>query len=71
MEIEGSLLLVGLCPVVAITQESNENPTAFLETLKDALQKYTFKGQIPAPMPIRHQDKVTTATAAGLCYLFR
>ena len=24
-----------------------------------------FKGQIPVPMCIRHQDKVTTATAAG------
>ena len=25
-----------------------------------------FKGQIPVPVCIRHQDKVTTATAAGL-----
>ena len=41
MEIEGSLLLVGLCPVPAITQELNENPTAFLERLKEALQKFT------------------------------
>ena len=30
MEIEGSLSLVGLCPVSAITQEPNENPIAFL-----------------------------------------
>ena len=37
MEIEGSLLLVGLCPVSAITQESNGNPIAFLEILKEAL----------------------------------
>ena len=29
-----------------------------------------FKGQIPVPMCIRHQDKVTTATAAGPCSLF-
>ena len=39
MEIEGILLLVGLCPVSAITQEFNENPIAFLERLKEALQK--------------------------------
>ena len=41
MEIEGSLLVVGLCPVSAITQKPNENPTAFLERLKEALQKFT------------------------------
>ena len=41
MEIEGSLLLVGLCPVSAITQEPNENPIAFMERLKEALQKLT------------------------------
>ena len=84
MEIEGSLLVVGLCPVSAITQEPNENPIAFLEMLKEALQKFTnldllrllrgtgdFKGQIPVPMGIRHQDKFPTATAAGPCCLFR
>ena len=76
MEIEGSLLVVGLCLVSAITQESNENPIAFLESLKEALQKFTnldldsyetgdFKGQIPVPMYIKHQNKVTTAPAAG------
>ena len=41
MEIEGSLLLVGLCPVSAITQWPNENTTAFLERLKEAFQKFT------------------------------
>ena len=41
METERSLLLVGLCPVSAITQEYNENPIAFLERLKEALQKFT------------------------------
>ena len=41
MEVEGSLLVVGLCPVSAITQESNENHIAFLESLKEALQKFT------------------------------
>ena len=52
METEGSLLLVGLCPVSAITQEPNENPTAFLERLKEALQKFTnldldsYEGQV-------------------------
>ena len=35
--IEGSLLLVGLCPVSAITQEPSENPIAFLERLKEVL----------------------------------
>ena len=37
MEIEGSQLLVGLCPVSLIIQEPNENPIAFLERLKEAL----------------------------------
>ena len=41
METEGSLLLVGLCPVSAITQEPNKNPIAFLERLKETLQKFT------------------------------
>ena len=41
MEIEGSVLLVGLCLVSAITQESNENLIAFLERQKEALQKFT------------------------------
>ena len=41
MEVEGSLLVVGLCPVSTVTQEPNENPTAFLERLKEALQKFT------------------------------
>ena len=41
MEIEGSQLVVGLCPVSAVTQEPNENPIAFLERLKKALQKFT------------------------------
>ena len=84
IEIEGSLLVVGVCPVSAITQEPNENPIAFLETLKEAFQKFTsldllrllrgtgdFKVQIPVPLCIRHQDKVTIATAAGPCCLFR
>ena len=33
--------VVGLCPVSAITQEPNENTFAFLESLKEALQKFT------------------------------
>ena len=80
MEIEGSLLLVGLCPVSTITQESNRNPIAFLESLKEALPKFTnldldsyegqviFKGQIPVPVCIRHKEKYTTAIAAGSCF---
>ena len=52
MVIEGSLLLVGLCPVSAITQEPNENPITFLERLKEALKKFTsldldsYEGQV-------------------------
>ena len=41
MEIEGSLLVVGLRLVSAITQESSENPIAFLERLKEPLPKFT------------------------------
>ena len=41
---------MGLCPVSAITQEPNENPIAFLERLKEALQKFTnldsYKGWV-------------------------
>ena len=69
--------IISYAQVSAITQEPNENPIAFLERLKEALQKFInldfksdFKGQIPVPMHIRHQDKVTTATAAGPCCLF-
>ena len=76
MEIEGSLLVIVLCLISAITQESIENTIAFLESLKEALQKFTnldldsyetgdFQGQIPVPMYIKHQNKVTTAPAAG------
>ena len=80
MEIEGSQLAVGLCPVSAITQEFIGNPIAFLEKgppkvcqsgLRLLRGKGDFKGQIPVPMCIRHKDKVTTATASGPCFLFR
>ena len=37
MEIEGSLLVVGLYLVSAITQEFKKNPSAFLESQKEAL----------------------------------
>ena len=52
MEIEGSLLVVGPCPVSTIIQESNKNPIAFLESLKEALPKFTnldldfYEGQV-------------------------
>ena len=52
MEVEGSLLVMGLCPVSTVTQEPNENPTAFLESLKEALKKFTnldldsYEGQV-------------------------
>ena len=34
-------IIVGLCPASAITEEPSENPIAFLERLKEALQKIT------------------------------
>ena len=52
MEVEGSLLVVGLCLVSAITQESNENPIVILESLKEALREFTnldldsYEGQV-------------------------
>ena len=52
MEIEGSLLLEGLCLVSIITQEFIENTIAFLEKLKEALHKFTnleldsYEGQV-------------------------
>ena len=52
MEIEGSLLVVGLCPISTVTQEHNENPIAFLKRLKETVQKFTnqfldsYEGQV-------------------------
>ena len=83
MEIEGSLLDVGLCLVSAITQQSNGNPIAFLERLKEALQKFTsldldsYEGQVISKDKFLSQCtsyiriNLTTATATGPCYLFR
>ena len=45
-------ILVGLCPVSAITQDPNKNTIACLERLKEALQKFTnldldsYEGQV-------------------------
>ena len=45
-------IIVGLCPASAITEEPSENPIAFLERLKEALQKFTnlysdsYEGQV-------------------------
>ena len=66
MEIEGSLLLEGLCLMSVITQESIENTIAFLEKLKEALQKFTnleldtFEGQVIL------KDKVLSQSASGI-----
>ena len=52
MGTEESLLLVALCPVSAVTQESNKNRISFLESLKEALREFTnldldsYEGQI-------------------------
>ena len=82
MKAEGSLLAVGLCLVSAITQEPDENPIAFLERLKEALQKLTnldlnsYEGQVTLKDKFLSQCTpdiriVTTVTAAGPCCLFR
>ena len=75
--------VVGLCPVSAITQEPNENTFAFLESLKEALQKFTnldldsYKGQVILKDKFLSQCasdiriKLPTVTAAGSCCLFR
>ena len=64
----------------AINQEPKENPVAFLERLKEALQKFTnldldsYEGQVILKDKFLSQyasDKVTTATAAGPSCLFR
>ena len=66
METERSLLLVGLCPVSAITQEPSENPIAFLERLKEVLQKFTnldldsYEGQMIL------KDKVLSHCASNI-----
>ena len=68
--------------VSAIIQEPNENPIAFLERPNEGLQKFanldldSDEGQVILkdkflPSCTRHQDKVTTAAAAGPCCLFR
>ena len=64
MEIVGGLLVLGLCLVSAITQETKKNPTAFLESIKEALQKFinldldSYEGQVilkeKIPVPV-HQ----------------
>ena len=44
--------VISYAQVLAITQEPNENPIAFLERLKEALQKFanldleSYKGQV-------------------------
>ena len=53
----------------AVTQKPNKNPT-YQSGLRLLQGTDDFKGQIPVPVCIRHQDKVTTATAGGPCCLF-
>ena len=53
---------MGLCPVLAITQESKENPIAFLESIKETLQKFTnldlnsYEGQVILKGKLLSQD---------------
>ena len=52
MKIEGSLVVVVLWSVSAIIQKPSENTIAFLQKLKESLQKFTtlnldsYKGQV-------------------------
>ena len=75
--------VISYARVSAITQEPNENTIAFLERLKEALQKFTnldldsYEGQVILKDKFLSQCasdikiKVTTATAAEPCCLFR
>ena len=65
MEVEGSLLLMGLCPVSAITQEPNENPITFLERLKEALKKLSHLNLLGDPPVQESQEVVTPCPALG------
>ena len=81
MEIKGSLLLVGLCPVSAITQEPNENPIAFLAFLKvskkftnldldyhqgQVILKDKFLSQCASDIRIKLQQRQQQGLAASL-----
>ena len=66
METEGSLLLVGLCPVSTITQEPNDNPIAFLERLKEALQKFTNLGLDSYEGQVILKDKFLSQCASDI-----
>ena len=66
MEIEGSQLAVGLCPVSAITQEFIGNPIAFLERLKEALQKLTNLDLDSYERQVILQDKFLSQCASDI-----
>ena len=66
METERSLLLVGLCPVSTITQEPNDNPIAFLERLKEALQKFTNLGLDSYEGQVILKDKFLSQCASDI-----
>ena len=61
---------MGLCPVSAITQEpADENPIAFLESLKEALQKITnldFLSQCASNIKIKLLQPQQQDSAASL-----
>ena len=61
---------MGLCPVSAITQEpADEKPIAFLESLKEALQKITnldFLSQCASDIKIKLQQLQQWNSAASL-----
>ena len=66
MEIEGSLLAVGLCSVSEITQEPNENHMAFLERLKEALRKFTNLGLDSYEGQVIFKDKFLFQCASNI-----
>ena len=83
MEIEGSQLVVGLCPSLSSNSGAQREshclsgkakrgpPKVYQSGLRLLWGTGDFKGHIPFLMCIRHQDKVTTATAVEPCCLFR
>ena len=57
---------MGLCLVSAITEESKENPIAFLESLKEALQKFTNLDLDSYERQVILKDKVLSLCASGV-----
>ena len=57
---------MGLCLVSAITQQCNGNPIAFLERLKEALQKFTNLGLDSYKRQVILKDKFLSQCASDI-----